>query len=238
MDEKNTYATVVVGDDFSPGVIALASSLELSGVSKQLVVLHSELSTINLSRIGSLDIVSLIPIADLPEPIVALPSVISTEKSIKAMAKMHCWQLAAYDKVVYLDADTCVYRNTDHMFDFPELTACPGQPLFNSGVMVLQPSKRTFQRLMAEVTENAEQWDIPRHYFRGSAHDQMLLAGVFADRFNIIGREYNATNGKHKTVLAGSIIVRHWNGPRKPWQDGGGDPMWYKFWPSAMEFKV
>ena len=67
-------------------------------------------------------------------------------------SKLHAWCLTQYTKCVFLDADTLVLQNVDELFDREELSAAPdiGWPdCFNSGVFVFEPSRDTFNNLVA-----------------------------------------------------------------------------------------
>jgi alpha-N-acetylglucosamine transferase len=68
-----------------------------------------------------------------------------------AYTKLRAWQLQDLDRVVLLDADTIVLRNVDDLFERPEIAAAPDFFLpdrFSSGVMVLEPSQATFERMI------------------------------------------------------------------------------------------
>jgi len=79
---------------------------------------------------------------------------------------MHLWGLTDYDRVIYLDADTMLIRNIDHLFDaalprgpvlgqgdkqFTGLLAMHDQfaDIFNSGVMVLHPAKESIDAMLS-----------------------------------------------------------------------------------------
>ncbi|KAG6424670.1 hypothetical protein SASPL_115090 [Salvia splendens] len=59
-----------------------------------------------------------------------------------------------YDKVIFIDSDLLVLRNIDFLFTMPELSATGNhEHMFNSGVMVIEPSNCTFQLLMDHVND-------------------------------------------------------------------------------------
>lgn len=72
------------------------------------------------------------------------------------LAKLHLWAQTQYEKILFLDADTLVLSNLDHLFDIEltssfELAASPEvgfSDCFNSGLMLLRPSATTFSDLM------------------------------------------------------------------------------------------
>ncbi|CAN4111144.1 unnamed protein product [Withania somnifera] len=64
-------------------------------------------------------------------------------------SKLRIWQLKDYDKVIFIDSDFVVFRNMDQFFLYPELSATGNDGyIFNSGVMLIEPSKCKFQSLM------------------------------------------------------------------------------------------
>nr|GEW16031.1 putative UDP-glucuronate:xylan alpha-glucuronosyltransferase 3 [Tanacetum cinerariifolium] len=69
-------------------------------------------------------------------------------------SKFRLWQLTNYDKIIFIDADLLILRNIDFLFEMPEITAIGNNAtLFNSGVMVIEPSNCTFKLLMDHINE-------------------------------------------------------------------------------------
>ncbi|KAA8531049.1 hypothetical protein F0562_005758 [Nyssa sinensis] len=69
-------------------------------------------------------------------------------------SKFRLWQLTDYDKIIFIDADLLILRNIDFLFGMPEISATGNNAtLFNSGVMVIEPSNCTFQLLMDHINE-------------------------------------------------------------------------------------
>ncbi|GAB4847729.1 UDP-glucuronate:xylan alpha-glucuronosyltransferase 1 [Ancistrocladus abbreviatus] len=69
-------------------------------------------------------------------------------------SKFRLWQLTDYDKIIFIDADLLILRNIDFLFSMPEISATGNNAtLFNSGVMVIEPSNCTFQLLMDHINE-------------------------------------------------------------------------------------
>jgi alpha-N-acetylglucosamine transferase len=64
-------------------------------------------------------------------------------------SKLRVWQLTDYDKIIFIDADLLVLKNIDKFFVHPQLSAAPNdKTIFNSGVMVIEPSMCVFKELM------------------------------------------------------------------------------------------
>ncbi|XP_027091271.1 UDP-glucuronate:xylan alpha-glucuronosyltransferase 2-like isoform X1 [Coffea arabica] len=69
-------------------------------------------------------------------------------------SKFRLWQLAEYDKIIFIDADVIVLRNLDILFHFPQISATGNDgSIFNSGIMVIEPSNCTFNMFMQRTRE-------------------------------------------------------------------------------------
>jgi glycogenin glucosyltransferase len=93
------------------------------------------------------------------------------------LTKLQLWSQTQFDRILFIDADTLVLSNLDHLFDLPssvELAAAPDlgfSDCFNSGVMLLKPSSSTFSELRQFASRTAS--------FDGG--DQGLLNIFFGD---------------------------------------------------------
>ncbi|PIN12944.1 Glycosyl transferase, family 8 - glycogenin [Handroanthus impetiginosus] len=64
-------------------------------------------------------------------------------------SKLRIWQLKEYDKVMFIDSDLIVTKNLDEFFIYPQLSAVGNDKhIFNSGLMLVEPSECTFKTLM------------------------------------------------------------------------------------------
>ncbi|KAK3200275.1 hypothetical protein Dsin_023690 [Dipteronia sinensis] len=69
-------------------------------------------------------------------------------------SKLRIWQLIKYDKVIFIDADLLILKNIDNLFVLPELSAAANDlTLFNSGLMVVEPSLCKFEDMMLKSFE-------------------------------------------------------------------------------------
>ncbi|XP_009627541.1 UDP-glucuronate:xylan alpha-glucuronosyltransferase 2-like isoform X1 [Nicotiana tabacum] len=69
-------------------------------------------------------------------------------------SKFRLWQLTDYEKIIFIDADIIVQRNIDLLFHFPQMTATGNDAsIFNSGIMVIEPSNCTFNMFMQRTKE-------------------------------------------------------------------------------------
>lgn len=121
---------------------------------------------------------------DLVVPVSAMTALTTANLSLigrpdlrATMTKIQLWSLTRFERVLYLDADTLVMSNLDHLFSLPAdipFAAAPeiGFPdCFNSGVMLLRPDAATH----AELKSFASKVDS----FDGG--DQGLLNVFFGD---------------------------------------------------------
>lgn len=68
--------------------------------------------------------------------------------------KLHLWALEEYKRLIYLDADAIVLRNIDELKEAPSFAAAPCMWIpntFNSGVMVLEPSRPVFEDMVSKI---------------------------------------------------------------------------------------
>ena len=79
------------------------------------------------------------------------------------LTKLHIFRLEQYDTLLYIDADCLVVKDVTHLFDLGKLyqqseallAAVPDifpPDRFNAGVMVVRPSKKVFQNMMAQAS--------------------------------------------------------------------------------------
>ena len=133
-----------------------------------------------------------------------------------SMTKLNLWKQVQYKKVVFLDADTLVLQNIDHLFDLAvDFAAAPdiGWPdIFNSGVFLATPNMGTCAALMRLVNGGVS--------FDGG--DQGLLNTYFSN-YHRLSFTYNVTPSasyqyqpayKH---FESQLKVAHFIGERKPW---------------------
>ena len=67
-------------------------------------------------------------------------------------SKLRIWQLTMYEKIIFIDADLLVLNSIDALFYYPQLSAAPNvNTLFNSGLMVIEPSQCMFENMLQKV---------------------------------------------------------------------------------------
>ncbi|KAK6152994.1 hypothetical protein DH2020_012633 [Rehmannia glutinosa] len=148
--QREAYATILhSAHDYVCGAITAAQSIRMSGSTRDLVILVDE--TISEYHRSGLELAGwkVRTINRIRNP--------KAEKDAYNewnYSKFRLWQLTDYDKIIFIDADLLILRNIDFLFGMPEISATGNNgTLFNSGVMVVEPSSCTFQLLMDHINE-------------------------------------------------------------------------------------
>ncbi|MBC7137981.1 MAG: glycosyl transferase [Defluviimonas sp.] len=187
------WVTLVTNADYALGARALLRSLVLTGTGADLVVLHTDVAAGDLAplralgaRLVRVDLLPTSPGFNAAHAKGALHARAAFTKGTKPpfhtpldnFAKLRLWQLD-YERVVFVDADALVLRNSDVLFDYPEFSAAPNvyESLadfhrMNSGVFTARPSAATFGAMMARL-------DVPGAFWRRT--DQTFLESFFPD---------------------------------------------------------
>lgn len=170
---NTAYVTTLCnGEGYLPGVEALGKSLEAHGTeAPRIALLTPDVSTDARERLSGQgwELRDVEPL-DNPNP----QTVHLFERFRNVYTKLRAWELVDLEKVVLLDADLITLQNIDDLFDRPALAAAPDFFLpdrFNSGLVVLEPSKETFRRMLEAL------WETPSY----DGGDQGFLNNFFSD---------------------------------------------------------
>ncbi|KAI6691902.1 hypothetical protein NL676_019612 [Syzygium grande] len=147
---REAYATILHSAHvYVCGAIAAAQSIRMAGSTRDLVILVDD--TISNYHRSGLEAAGwkIRTIQRIRNP--------KAEKDAYNewnYSKFRLWQLTDYDKIIFIDADLLILRNIDFLFAMPEISATGNNgTLFNSGVMVIEPSNCTFNLLMKHINE-------------------------------------------------------------------------------------
>ncbi|KAL7176242.1 hypothetical protein ACSBR2_029734 [Camellia fascicularis] len=147
---REAYATILHSAHvYVCGAIAAAQSIRMAGSTRDLVILVDK--TISEYHRGGLEAAGW-KIRTIER--IRNPKAERDAYNEWNYSKFRLWQLTDYDKIIFIDADLLILRNIDFLFEMPEIIATGNNgSLFNSGVMVVEPSNCTFQLLMDHVNE-------------------------------------------------------------------------------------
>ncbi|KAK6160722.1 hypothetical protein DH2020_004103 [Rehmannia glutinosa] len=147
---REAYATVLhSSESYVCGAITLAQSLLQTRTRRDLILLLdtsiSEPKRLALSRAGwTLRFIKRI----------RNPRAEKNSYNEYNYSKFRLWQLTDYDKIIFIDSDVVVLRNLDILFHFPQMSATGNDgSIFNSGIMVIEPSNCTFRMFMKRRDE-------------------------------------------------------------------------------------
>jgi alpha-N-acetylglucosamine transferase len=189
----HAFATLVTNADYVTGALALARSLQRTGTEAPLLALApAETPGLDLLEAAGARIVEVapLPLSDgfrvrhrREAQHAAAPFTKGTKPAfadpLDNFQKLRLWEQEAFDRIVFLDADTVVVRPLDKLFGYPEFSAAPNlyetladMHRLNSGVFVARPSKATFEAMLAGL-------DRPDLFWRRT--DQTFLETWFFD---------------------------------------------------------
>jgi alpha-N-acetylglucosamine transferase len=174
-----SYVTLVANTDYLLGARALARSLQRVNAKYPLTVLVTEpldglesLATFNCQIIQ----VDPLPLSDgfrarhtRSAQHTQAPFTKGNKPQfhdpLQNFVKLRLWELEQFEHTVFLDADTLVIQNIDHLFGYPEFCAAPNlyESLtdfhrMNSGVFTAKPNKRTFERMLDRLDQPDVFW--------------------------------------------------------------------------------
>lgn len=232
MTAAQAYVSMICGgDDYLPGLETLGQSIVDTGsVLPRVVLVTHDVSDDARRRLiaGGWQIREVEPIGN-PAANVLMP------RFANVFTKLRVWELIEYQKVVFLDGDTVVVHPIDELFERPSLSAAPDFLLpdrFNSGVMVLEPSREALAAMLERLPEL-------RSYDGG---DQGFLNEVFDWYALPPAHRLPAAYNTHQFIfqfIAGHRVLRehlledikivHYT-VQKPWRDPalvGGSELWW-----------
>lgn len=229
----NAYVTLVNSADYARGALALARSLRRTGTAYPLVVLVAgECEGLEELEAERCELVSVgqLPLSEgflarhtRAAQHAAAPFTRGTKPAfhdpLQNFCKLRLWQLEAYERVVFLDADVVVLRNIDRLFGYPEGSAAPNLyssledfHRMNSGVFVATPSERTFAAMCEALDRPGAFW---------ARTDQTFLESFWPD-WHGLPYTYNTLQYVYLNLPAlwrwEAIRVLHYQ-YEKPWQE-------------------
>ncbi|KAF9164518.1 Structural maintenance of chromosomes protein 2 [Actinomortierella ambigua] len=169
------YVTLLTSDNYASGALVLAHSLRASQTSKHLAVLTTAAVSKHIrDRLANV-YDSVIEIGEIDSHASKQLELLGRPELGITLTKIHVFNQTQFDKVVFLDADTLVLRNVDHLFDTAangsmdddqdrntRFAASPdaGWPdCFNSGVFVCRPKYEDYRGLI-EMANTEGSFDV------------------------------------------------------------------------------
>eukprot|EP00397_Hematodinium_sp_SG-2012_P033089 GEMP01035304.1.p1 GENE.GEMP01035304.1~~GEMP01035304.1.p1 ORF type:complete len:479 (+),score=57.83 GEMP01035304.1:336-1772(+) len=223
------YITLLYGTEFILPARVLGKSLDNSNTNRQKwVIVTRDVSLHSINQLRR-DCWQVMVIDEIKNPFPNAP-----KRFDKVLTKLSIWNLEEFKKVVYLDADVLVAQNIDELFDCKLFCASVRHSdRFNTGVMVLAPSKVTYDDMLTQLPNavsytGADQGFLNVYYKDLHTAPELGYSGPGVTDNHPLQRlssVYNADEGMYyfrgSTWLfgPGEIKLFHYTfGPVRPWK--------------------
>jgi len=187
--QKSAFITLATNELYAKSALVLANTLKTVQTKHKTVLMLSNEGSISEDLVKTLK--------NAFDQVISVDTLI-TEYSSKydvltlrpelavTFTKMHAFSLTEFDSCCFLDADTMVVENIDHLLETnTNFSACPEfswPDSFNTGVFTFKPSKSTFDDLMKLAGEQNASYD---------GGDQGLLNNYFKNNWARLSVLYN-----------------------------------------------
>lgn len=224
---KDAYVTLLYGG-FLLGARVLGQSLRETGTTKELIALCTDKVSNRTRRVLQEDGWIIKSISNIQSPYEGQSRRGDYFSGI--FSKLLIWNMTDYERIVYLDSDTLVLSNIDHMFDCGTFCAAyRHSDLFNAGVLVVEPSREVFNDILSKIASTPSYDDGDQGFLNVYFHDlkyasmfnwsdsrrqhkpMRLPAGLNGD----IGIYY--TNSRWNIPTESLRVIHFTLGPIKPW---------------------
>ncbi|ODV94129.1 hypothetical protein PACTADRAFT_17861 [Pachysolen tannophilus NRRL Y-2460] len=226
---KDAYITILLNDDYLPGALLLAKTLKKTTENDVILLIDATGLSEKTLELVSEEFDKIIEI----EPIISTSEknlrILNRPDLFKTLTKIAIFDQTDYDFLIYLDCDVLPLKNLNGLFNILkgsnyDIAACAESSwpdIFNSGVLVLRPSKEIFEKLLIKSQELDSSFD---------GADQGLLNEFFLNKWLRLPYINNVTVNTNLITLENSyeylpaynrfhqdIKVLHFIGNKKPW---------------------
>ncbi|GAA6004462.1 uncharacterized protein JCM10292_007082 [Rhodotorula paludigena] len=215
--EQCAYTAMLCDDELIPALRVLIYSLRQTGTLHPIVVLVLPHVTAAAQQELWLLADDVVPVDQLAYP---YEKKVKLELGINKQcrySKLHLWAQTQYKSLIYLDVDTAVVKNIDHLFSTTTTFAGVKDlgDVINTGVLVFKPSQATFNDMM-------DTYLTAPSYNRG---DQGFLNWYFTNHsttgVTVLGPAYNVPAKLKGFAIGKQLIdnafVYHYTAETKPW---------------------
>ena len=223
---SEAYVTLLYGEEYVLGVRVLGQSLRNSNTERDYVVLCTEDVSESIKSVLRSDGWIVKSVQSLANPYKGFPSFL-----VKVFTKLLIWTLTEYKKVIYIDSDAIVLRNIDHLFRCGNFcVAYRHSDLFNTGVLVLDPSQEVFNDMSNKLgvlgSYTGGDQGFLNVYFNEVKYHTLFNRNTSKpdEGYMRLPAGYNADVGIYYTVSQWRIpqeelmILHYTLGPVKPWR--------------------
>ncbi len=229
---EKAYITIVSNTEYVVGFRVMSRSLKKTGTDNRLYV------CIPNDRIEEIKPL----VEDFSDGIIGLENIeiggdYKNENSKQywneTFSKLQIMSLAEFEKVVYIDSDMLILNNIDALFEYPSISATTGGKSahpeyieFNSGLMVIEPDIKEYDKLIKCINPAIE-----RKKTEGKGYgDQDVFNEYYKDWNEHVEHNFGEENNAlcvHLDALMkakgyknlNQVNVIHYVGPQKIWNN-------------------
>ena len=223
---KRNWVLLLTNDIYIYGVITTVKALKRTNTKYPIsIVITPNLSeaTLNILRDLGLNIIVKETIKPKDDSIaVSVTELIGLDQPgyHAALTKFEMYNLTQFDKIVYTDTDVWIRDNVDELFEYPNGSAMQdvngALQNFCSGLLVIEPNKKTYDDLMNFFYNDYKSRD-------NLIHDQDVLQQFFKDWINhpelIIPNTYGIWSSRYEPEKDYNCKIVHMI-DKKPWVVG------------------
>ncbi|CAM6085729.1 unnamed protein product [Calypogeia fissa] len=231
---RYAYVTFLSSDQNITSAILLAQSLRSSGTVHDLVLLlDPSCKTVTKSHV----------LHEHYDEVVQVNR--SGGDPWNSHGKLSAWILLEYAKVVYLEVNSLVFANLDHLFQLAEPAAAPQvfKPgKFSTGLLVLKPSNETYARLVQTLEQIRDRHSSGECLLNFFFHEwfQMPAENWLPARYNfpaVFSKELNLPSwfdvNRAYDHLGPLMVVRYGNAALATEYHGSNSLLKHNFWLAA-----
>ena len=196
--------------------------------------------TPNISR-ENINIIEYYGAEVILEPVICPHGFLGYKKTVKhteeklyhaAMTKLAIFKYDMFDKIIFLDSDVVLFKNIDHLFECPHMTAVEdigfeesdySYKFFNAGVMVIKPDKKEYENIINTMNseellaiKGLDDQDVLHHYYNDWKERTDLHLPY---TYNVMGLLWSCNfYGPYTPLEIGDIYVFHMMGAQKVWR--------------------
>eukprot|EP01039_Chlorochromonas_danica_P006912 gene6912-7639_t len=225
--EEVCFASLITTDSYFPGIQVVVKSIRQFHPTVPIeILIEDSVSVATQKRIKALGVLAiLVPAIDAPFSWDNSESSVTPCWAKSQYTKLHIWQLTKYRRVVYIDADCLVCQPLDELLALQtDFAACPDifpPDRFNAGVLVIQPSEETFQRLL-RLSSSTHSYDGGDTGFLNAVFNDWFVS----DRSHRLPVAYNAQRTMYWFTrkrpgywqAIEPIRILHYSSSPKPWE--------------------
>ena len=215
--ERYAFVTIIANEAYLDAAMVLGYSLSRQHTRRSICVIDDHMNDSAIAMLLRAGWTEVRPVPLLRsiagDQGVDLGAAAAASDTLKNMtftfSKISAWNMTDLEKAVLLDGDMMVLRPITQLLQLPELSVTGSfrSSYFSTAIMILVPSHRQYQELLAE--------SFPSRRERWRSREGNLIRAFFPGRKRLIPSSYNVYHQIRSEWLSAHIY--HFRSQRKPW---------------------